>query len=91
VAALARVHVGSLLTRETAPGAPRAYGPMARSMTLSRARETSNRMSGSLSGPLFWTHVHMTCFTDKRYEDREYLYTSVTCTQRQPGYVSADT
>jgi len=40
-----------------------------------------------LSGPCFRTHVHMTCFTDKRYEDREYLYTSQTCTQRQPGDV----
>jgi len=29
----------------------------------------------------------MTCFTDKRYEDREYLYTRTRARQRQPGDV----
>jgi len=58
---------------------------------LSRARETlildpeiEVRIT---SGPYSRVHVQMTCFTDKRYEDREYLYTSWTCTQRQPGDV----
>jgi len=73
-----RVHVGSLLTRETAAGAVSHIETDGASTIL---------RSGSLSGPCFRTHVQMTCFTDKRYEDREYLYTSQTCTQRQPGDV----
>jgi len=44
-----------------------------------------------MSGPCFRTHVQMTCFTDKRYEDREYLYTRTRARLRQPGYVSTDT
>jgi len=81
---LSRVHVGSLLTRETAAARPEtmAPGPMARSSIHGSGSEV--RIS---SGPCFWTHVHMTCFTDKRYEGREYLYTSWTCTERQPGDV----
>jgi len=71
-AARDRVHVGSLLTRETGRDARRIrWYPTSRSS----------------SGPCFRTHVQMTCFTDKRYEDREYLYTRTQARLRQPGDV----
>jgi len=69
-----RVHVGSLLTRETGSHAWIPDPPM-------------DPTSGSSPGPCFWTHVQMTCFTDKRYEDREYLYTRTQARLRQPGDV----
>jgi len=69
--ALERVHVGSLLTRETAPSA-----------------WILDPIDGSNPDPTYFrVHVHMTCFTDKRYEDREYLYTRTRARQRQPGDV----
>jgi len=76
-AARSRVHVGSLLTRETADGAQRDDGTS--TILLIEVRISS--------GPCFRTHVQMTCFTDKRYEDREYLYTRTRARQRQPGDV----